>query len=450
MSVLLLVIAVAILVKVSTDTTEKLCNQSERSIRGEVMKAAKTVCQNVDARKIEVPEIETSICEDLCASICDGMGSSDEVRLKLKEKPREKEPQNSSQNMATVPKDQVEAIVAAMSLKEKVCQLFIVAPEQLLGSGTVTSAGDSTRKKLSQYPVGGLIYFASNLKEPDQTKTMLKQTQSYAYELWNLPLFLCVDEEGGRVARIANNAAFGVGYVEPMQNIKDREAAYNVGARIGGYLWELGFNLDFAPNSDVLTNNSNTVIGDRSFGSDPTVVAEFAAAASDGLHAAHVMSTFKHFPGHGATEGDTHDGFAYTEKTYEQLLEAELVPFAAAKEYNVDAVMVAHISVPNVVGDDTPSSLSYRMITDILRGDLGYDGLVVTDAMNMGAIAKHYASDEAAVLAIQAGVDLLLMPKDFTQAVNGVMKAVENGTITQERLDESVLRIVKSKLEMGK
>ncbi|MDE7185677.1 MAG: glycoside hydrolase family 3 protein, partial [Lachnospiraceae bacterium] len=214
------------------------------------------------------------------------------------------------------------------------------------------------------------------------------------------------------------------------------------------YLGELGFTLDFAPDADVLTNPQNTVIGNRSFGEDAEQVLRFARAYSDGLHAHGVLSAFKHFPGHGATEADTHDGYAYTDKTYEELRQADLVPFAGAAEAGIDCVMVSHIAVPNVTGNNTPCSLSYQMITEVLRGALQYDGIIVTDAMNMGAITRQYASDEAAVAAIKAGADVILMPENLQLAAEGVLAAVRSGVITEERIDASVRRLIRVKLNL--
>ena len=204
---------------------------------------------------------------------------------------------------------------------------------------------------------------------------------------------------------------------------------------------------DFAPDADVLDNGKGQVIGDRSFGDDPERVTQMAAAVSEGLHSQGVLSTFKHFPGHGAASGDTHEGFAYTDKSYGELLERELKPFMAAGERGVDAVMAAHISLPGVTGDNTPCTMSRQMLTEVLRGDLGYEGLIVTDALNMGAITKNYTSAEAAVGALEAGADLLLMPQDFHQAAEGVLGAVLEGKISQERIDQSVRRIIRAKLQ---
>ncbi|MCI8374466.1 MAG: glycoside hydrolase family 3 protein [Lachnospiraceae bacterium] len=342
----------------------------------------------------------------------------------------------------------IEELLGEMTLEEKICQLFILTPDQLTGVSPVTAAGEATRSSLEKYPVGGLIYFSSNLVSEAQTKEMLEAVRDYGREVEGLPLFLCIDEEGGRVARIGNHPAFSVEHVRPMGEITSQEEAYEAGAAIGGYLRELGFNVDFAPDADVITNEKNTVIGDRSFGNDPQKVTELAAAVTEGLHGEGILSAFKHFPGHGATKDDTHEGYAYSERSYEELKSAELVPFAAAQECGVDMVMVAHISLPEVTGDHTPSSLSHRMITEILRGDLGYEGLVITDALNMGAIAKAYSSGEAAVRAVEAGVDLLLMPKNFSEACEGIQQAVLEERISEERLEESVRRILRVKLLM--
>lgn len=350
------------------------------------------------------------------------------------------------QNAST---DAVEALLSEMTLEEKVYQMFIVTPEQLTGASKVTAAGNLTKQKLKEYPVGGLVYFSANLVSRNQTKTMLTKVQKYANEIEGVDLFLCVDEEGGRVARVANNKAFRVENVGPMAKVSSEEEAYNCGETIGAYLSELGFNVDFAPDADVLTKSGSVVIGDRSFGSDAGLVTKYAVAYSNGLHAHGIMSTFKHFPGHGATEADTHEGYAYTNATYEELMATELQPFSAAQMCGVDLVMVAHISAPNVVGDDTPCSLSEKMITGILRTNLGYDGLVITDAMNMGAIAKNYDSGIAAKMAVKAGVDMVLMPSDFQAAYSGLYTAVRSGEISEERIDESVRRILTAKVKRG-
>lgn len=341
-----------------------------------------------------------------------------------------------------------EEILENLTLEQKVLQLFVVTPEALTGYGTVTAAGDATKKSIEKHPVGGLIYFEKNLKDPEQVKAMLSNTiRYYAEEGYPMP-FLAVDEEGGTVARIGRQAVFGVEPIGDMWDIGqqgDVGEAERVGKAIGTYLAALGFNLDFAPNADVLTNPDNRAIGRRSFGSDARLVADMALAEVKGLESCGVYGTLKHFPGHGATEGDTHIGYASTDKSLEALMEEELVPFAEGARADVPFIMVSHISVPTVTGDEIPCSLSRYMITDILRAEMGYDGIVITDAMNMGAISQRYTSAEAAVSALKAGVDMVLMPVDFESALDGVLKAVQIGELTEERIDESVKRILQVK-----
>lgn len=348
--------------------------------------------------------------------------------------------------------EQAEAILNSMTLEEKICQMFILAPEDLYRDfekiWQIKEVGDDMKSRLQNYPVAGFIFFASNLDNPTQTRTMLANLQQYSQEIEGLPFFTCVDEEGGRVARIGNNANFGVAKIEAMSTIKSAIAAYEAGYTIGAYLNELGFNFDFAPDADVLTNPLNTVINDRSFGNDADIVSEYAVQYAKGLSQNSVLSTFKHFPGHGGTEGDTHEGYAYTSKTYNQLMEAELKPFIAAANNGVDAIMVAHISVPNILGDNTPCSLSYKMVTECLREDIGYQGLVITDSMSMGAITEQYSNQEAAVLAVLAGNDIILKPADFYDSYEGVLEAVKSGRISEQRINESVRRIIKVKLQL--
>lgn len=343
--------------------------------------------------------------------------------------------------------EQVERYLSEMSLEDKVAQMFIVLPEALTGADFVTEAGDQTKEAIEKTPVGGLVYLEQNLQNPSQVREMLENVQTYSMDRTGLPAFTCIDEEGGSVARLNHDPTFGLPYIGDMAEVGasgDVQAAYDIGLKIGGYLSDLGFNVDFAPVADVLTNPDNQVVRSRSFGSDPLLVSDMASAVSAGLNDNGVLSTFKHFPGHGATEGDTHEGYAYTPKTLEELSGSELLPFQRGIEEGVDMIMVGHISLPAIIGDDTPASLSYKMITEILRGQMGYDGLVITDAMNMGAISQLYSSADAAVKSIQSGADLILMPADFADAYQGVLGAINN-QISVERIDESVGRIIRAK-----
>lgn len=347
--------------------------------------------------------------------------------------------------------EEVQNIVDSMSLEEKVAQLFLVQPEAIVDIGTATAAGDATKQAINKTPVGGFVYFSDNLQSEQQVQDMLRNVQKYSEDRIGLPAFLSVDEEGGTVARVASTGRFDVTDVGDMEKIGasgDVQQARQAGETIGSYLSELGFNLDFAPDADVLTNPDNTVVKKRSFGSDPRVVSDMSLAVAQGLAQHQVHSVYKHFPGHGATAGDTHQGYAYTDKTLDELKQSELIPFENAIQNNAEFIMAAHISAPRVTGDDTPASLSKTMITDILRGQMGYDGIVVTDAMNMGAVTEQYTSAQAAVKALQAGADLVLMPEDFQEAYQGVLDAVKDGTLTEQRINESVTRIVKVKVHM--
>lgn len=368
--------------------------------------------------------------------------------------PQTEEPEATEVQTQTVVDPLVEQaaqIVSGMTLEEKVAQMFFITPEALTGYGQVTVAGDATNEAYQKYPVGGLIYNSQNLVDIDQTKTMMAKMQQYADSRISLPVFLGVDEEGGSVTRIASNEAYGITNVNNMSDIGatgDTQNAYQAGVTIGTYLSDLGFNLDFAPVADVLTV-SDSVIGNRSFGTDSELVASMALSELQGLESMGIQGVVKHFPGHGGVSGDSHSGAVSTDKSLEELFASELVPFQRAIDGGAEFLMVGHIAAPNVTGDDTPASLSKVMITDVLRTQMGYQGVVITDAMNMTAITANHAADEAAVLAVNAGADMILMPEDFGKAYNGVIDAVNNGTIEEYRINEAVVRIVKAKLALS-
>ena len=368
--------------------------------------------------------------------------------------PQTEEPEATEVQTQTVVDPLVEQaaqIVSGMTLEEKVAQMFFITPEALTGYGQVTVAGDATNEAYQKYPVGGLIYNSQNLVDIDQTKTMMAKMQQYADSRISLPVFLGVDEEGGSVTRIASNEAYGLTNVNNMSDIGatgDTQNAYQAGVTIGTYLSDLGFNLDFAPVADVLTV-SDSVIGNRSFGPDSELVASMALSELPGLESMGIQGVVKHFPGHGGVSGDSHSGAVSTDKSLEELFASELVPFQRAIDGGAEFLMVGHIAAPNVTGDDTPASLSKVMITDVLRTQMGYQGVVITDAMNMTAITANHAADEAAVLAVNAGADMILMPEDFGKAYNGVIDAVNNGTIEEYRINEAVVRIVKAKLALS-
>ncbi len=346
---------------------------------------------------------------------------------------------------------EIDAFLARMTPEEKAAQLFIVLPEALVDVDTVTAAGEATRQALNETPVGGFVYMPGNLLSREQVQTMLGNLQTYSRERIGLPFFTCLDEEGGTVTRIGGRDSFDVPRIGDMSDYGaagDVEGVREAGETIGSYLKELGFNLDFAPVADVFTNPANEVVRYRSFGGDARMVSACSLAFLQGLESRGVYGTYKHFPGHGATSADTHEDYAATDKTLEELWDNELLPFRDGVSNGVKFIMAGHISLPNVTGDHTPASLSPVIIQNILREQMGYDGIVITDAMNMGAISRNYTSAQAAVMALRAGADMILMPSDFRSAYQGVLDALNSGELSMERMDESLRRILRVKLTL--
>ena len=368
---------------------------------------------------------------------------------------------NDDDPVAPTPVDEVEAQLQKMTLREKVGQMFYVRPECLdttihfnLPSGIDESADDIREIKLQavnatmkgvneKYPVGGIILYAHNIKDEAQLARFIPEIRA----LKGSPL-LCIDEEGGRVARIANNDNFNEKKYESMGAIGatgDPQNAYECGNTIGTYLRRYGFDVDFAPVADVNTNPENIVIGQRAFSDDPAVAAPMVTNYLQGLKDAGVTGCIKHFPGHGDTKSDTHYGYAQSMKTWDEMLGCEMTTFKAGIAWGCQLIMTAHIAAPNVTGSDVPSTMSPVILQDKLRGELGYRNIIITDAMEMGAITQQYNCAEATVGCIQAGVDIVLGPQNFVQAFDAVIAAVNNGTITEERINQSVRRILKLK-----
>ena len=342
-----------------------------------------------------------------------------------------------------------QALLDTMTDEEKLWQLFFVTPEAITNVNTATVAGEATKKALAQYPVGGIVYFAKNLEDREQTVALLENTQSYA----KIPLFLGVDEEGGTVSRVGSNPDMGVPSVGDMRSLgkqQDPAAVYAAGQDIGGGLHALGFNLDFAPVADV-AQGADSVIGSRSFGSDPELCASLAGVIVKSLRAEGIVSCLKHFPGYGSATVDDHNGTSIVEKSLSELENCDLIPFQTiiASEGSVPFVMVSHLSYPSVTGSDTPADLSSSIVTDILRDKLEYQNVIITDSHSMASITDHYSAGEAAVKALAAGCDMILMPSDLQAAFDAVRAAVADGTLSQARIDESVLRILTVKAEYG-
>lgn len=345
----------------------------------------------------------------------------------------------------------IEKQLQQMSLQEKVGQMFIIRPEALdrdiyynsaadLKALSLQEVNDRMKETAAKYPMGGVILFSNNIKDPDQLATFMADLKA----LPSHPL-LCVDEEGGIVARLANNKNFRV---PKFPNMTDLAAAGRPGDvqeaafTIGSYLKDYGFDIDFAPVADVNTNPRNIVIGKRAFSTDPRLAAPMVKAYLKGLQKAGVIGCLKHFPGHGDTTADSHFGYAMSRKSWEEIKDCEMITFKAGINAGAKMVMTAHISLPNVTGSNTPSTLSPLILQDKLRGELGFKGVIVSDAMEMGAIIRQYAVEDACIMAIKAGVDILLCVREYPSTFEAVVNAVRHGEIPESRIDESVRRIL--------
>lgn len=350
------------------------------------------------------------------------------------------------------PESEVEEMLRKMTLREKVGQLFFVRPEALdpdihwenpptdLAPLKLQEVNEKMKQQNKSYPVGGIILYDWNINDEAQLAKFLPQLKA----LNGKPL-ICIDEEGGRVARLANNPNFHVKKYESMAAIGatgNPANAYECGNTIGTYLKKYGFDIDFAPVADVNTNPDNIIIGKRAFIDDPAVAAPMVVNYLQGLKDAGIVGCIKHFPGHGDVKTDTHYGYAQTQKTWAEMLSCEMVTFRAGINWGCQLVMTAHIGAPKVIGSDIPSTMSSVMLQNKLRGELGYRNIIVTDALEMGAITKQYTNVDAVLGCLQAGVDIVLCPKEYAEVFDAVVKAVENGTISETRLNDSVRRIL--------
>ncbi|MEV0886898.1 glycoside hydrolase family 3 protein [Streptomyces microflavus] len=351
-------------------------------------------------------------------------------------------------------------IIAGMSLEEKVGQLFVMRvyghsatdPDQADIDANLKEIGVRTAAELvSTYHVGGIIYFtwAHNTRDPHQIAALSNGIQRAAQAgRSRVPLLISTDQEHGIVCRVGEPAtllpgamALGAGG----SRSDTRRAAWIAGAELAA----VGINQNYAPDADVNVNPANPVIGVRSFGSDPESVAELVAAQVKGYQGAGVAATAKHFPGHGDTSTDSHTGLPVIGHTREQWEELDAPPFRAAIRARIDSVMTAHIVVPALDPSEDPATLSRPILTGILREELGYDGVVVTDSLGMEGVRTKYGDDRVPVLALLAGVDQLLNPPNLSVAWNAVLEAVRGGEISEARIDASILRILRLKTKLG-
>ncbi|MEV5705547.1 glycoside hydrolase family 3 protein [Actinoallomurus sp. NPDC052274] len=341
---------------------------------------------------------------------------------------------------ATPTPDPVASLVARMSTADKVGQLFIPTVQ-----GTTAATGAAM---IAKYHPGGVIYFPNNLRTARQTATLSNGLQRAAAKDGGVPLLVGTDEEQGVVSRLPYITRFPTN--KALASTKNPDDDVRTAARVTGEeLRAVGINQDFAPVADVNVNPRNPVIGVRSFGADPKEVAHLVGVAVDAYRAAGIVATAKHFPGHGDTATDSHTGLPvikHSMATWERL---DAPPFQTAIAHHIDMIMTAHIVVPGLDGSGDPATMSKTVLTGLLRDKLGYDGVVVTDSLSMAGATMKYGAPEAAVRAVRAGADMLLMPPRLDSAYRAVLTAVRSGRIPQSRLDQAVTRILRMKQDRG-
>lgn len=328
-----------------------------------------------------------------------------------------------------------------MTLKQKIGQMIIVGFDGFEPS-------EAVKDMIKNYHVGSVILFSRNVKDSSQLVKLNNDLKELNKDN-PLPLIISADQEGGRVTRLPADATkFPANLV--ISNRKSAQLAYDVGKVTGLEMKAYGFNLNFAPVLDIFSNPKNTVIGDRAPGTTPETVSEIGIALMEGLRDGGIIPVIKHFPGHGDTVMDSHIDLPSIDHGWDRLENFELVPFRKAIEAGADMVMVAHIVFPSIMDEKLPASLSREMITGVLRERFNFDGVIISDDMDMGAIQKHYSMEEAAVKAVLAGTDIVSVCHSHERqkkAYEAILNAVEDGTIPMERINESVRRIIKLKLK---
>ncbi|WP_017570978.1 glycoside hydrolase family 3 protein [Nocardiopsis halotolerans] len=353
--------------------------------------------------------------------------------------PEDREPQPSAD---AEPFEPVLApqLLSEMDLDEKIGQLLVLTAQ---GSTAADNAA-----QIEAHQPGGIIYFDANLDDAEQIAGMSAGVQELAAEQGRgIPMFIGIDEEQGLVSRLPVGTSFPDAMA--VGATRDTELAELRAATTAEELTALGINLNYAPVADVNTDPNNPVIGIRSFGSQPDLVAEMAVAESGAYSSNGVVPVAKHFPGHGDTDVDSHTGLPVIDMPREEWEAEHLPPFRAAVDAGVDAIMTAHVLMPQLSEGDEPATISPEIIDGILRDELGYDGVVTTDALNMEGVRQRHSDGEIAVRVLEAGVDQLLMPPDPAAAVSAIREAVEQGRLTEERIDESVLRVLTLKEKRG-
>lgn len=350
------------------------------------------------------------------------------------------------ENRAPDPVNQARILMRWMTDEEKIGQMLMVAPEDLTGeklSQRITDADAFTA-----LPAGGVILYGQNIASHEQLPALTGDIYKGAQNAGLYTPFVAVDEEGGYVARIANKLGLeGAETAEEIGLSGNPEDAYQAGLHIGGYLKEYGVNLNLAPVADVLISDAPELDG-RSYGKDAQLVSLMSGRMADGLREQGIIPCFKHFPGHGTVTRNAHNVPVQHGRTYEQMVNNELIPFQDAIDNGAEMIMLSHLRA-TALDQEYPASLSHLIVEGLLREEMGYNGVVITDALRMDAIREEYSVREAVVLAVNAGADILLVPGDGKAAFQALKDAVEKGEISMERIEDSVARIIALKIKSG-
>ena len=328
--------------------------------------------------------------------------------------------------------------VNEMTIDEKIGQLLIVGIDGY-------SIDEKAIEMIQKYHIGGFILFNRNIQDANQTISLINSLKE-TNESNDIPLFISLDEEGGRVTRLPHE------FIKTPSSKKigkkdDEIFTYEIGKTIGRNVKSLGFNLDFAPVLDIFSNPNNTVIGDRAFGTNPKIVWKHGIQLMNGIKSENIIPVIKHFPGHGDTTVDSHEDLPFIDKNLGQIENFELIPFKKAIEKGAEVIMVSHIMLPNI-DEANPATLSEKIINNILREELGFDGVIITDDMTMGAIVKNYDIGDASVKSLKAGSDIILVCHDYEnyiKVINAIKDAVDNGEISLDCINQKVYRILKLK-----
>lgn len=341
---------------------------------------------------------------------------------------------NSNTSKPLTVSETVDRKMKEMTLDEKISQMLIIPV-------TGKSMNTTTKNNLTKYKPGGVIFFADNLGDYNTTIKYIDDIKKTS----SIPIIVSVDQEGGNVQRLKAITGKKATVIPPMYSLgkmDDTNLAYSIGAVMAEELRVFGFNMDFAPVIDVLASENSKVIGTRSFGTNPNLVSKMGVSLAKGLQSKGVIPVYKHFPGHGATETDSHYDLPVLNKTKAELYDKDWIPFQNAIQNDAKVIMIGHLAIPSITGDKTPASLSKVLITDVLKKEMKYKGLVITDALNMGALSKNYSEKQIYEMAINAGVDILLMPKSPETAIKYIKQSIKEGKIKESQINESVRKIL--------